>query len=656
MRDEGKPEEDGRRPITRRALLSLAAMAGLSMFLPAGRAFGVGGGGWGSNGGWAYIGATFGYDGDWGYSKNKTVWLSVRASCEVRRMSELLCEISVTSYYANGGKWSPTWSTDYPDTHVRSLITNSDQTVWLSSATGFYDTTYDNSSYHGPYVTDVHTIRRESYDYEVKCAVNAWCDSPDNAYGIDTYAIASQWIPHHVLNDDKSWRLKIFTMQPKSSPGYYLDASGGGVGNGTNLNFWEKLDTTSQCWIACNGARGLTVLEPAHVADANMCIDHSGGAADVWGSAYNVHLWSYLGNDNQLLWLHDLGNGYHYPVFHHSGMALDHVGSSCSNGTQSIMWNSYAAHGTAGATCSYKLEEVTWKERFDGAMTVAGSPMAGEALTPADPNEKCIPYNYPGTKGMYYKYTWYRGEEEGSLTTVVQGPSETGPYVVQREDEGSFLTCVVEARTRYWDIKYKGEVTCPSTFVPYSKATVSYYADGEADPCFEEESQIKDPYNVNPDASVAATRADCAGLEGWYVDEACTVHYSDGSVLQGDLKLFARNKLTLGYATASNAFIRAEAKDFYVDEACTSPLDADAEAALYPGESTRYYGDTVAFESSPDVYYEDMGRVRPVSRVPGAFATDPTTGTAMLSAKLTRNTVVYCDWRAQAYDGVTLRQ
>ena len=231
----------------------------------------MGGGGWGAIGSVAAPGNHFGYDGGWGYSDNGKVWLSVRCDAVVGRMTELFLEISVTSYYANGGVWNPTWFTDYPDTHVDSFIR--DETGWLASKSGFYDTTYDNSNYHGPYVTDTLRVARRSWDWRAWAGVRAWCDSPDSAYGIDTTAEASQIVPAHVLNDDASWRGKIVTVRPRSAEHLFMDASGGGLDVRTNVVGWQDTFTTNQNWIVVESPQGRTSLVPVHTGASALYLD-----------------------------------------------------------------------------------------------------------------------------------------------------------------------------------------------------------------------------------------------------------------------------------------------------------------------------------------------------------------------------------------------
>lgn len=653
--DAAMPSEqgDGGRPITRRSLLKGGLSSGILLALGVWgipKAFaGVGGGGWGNNWGTAYVGSSFGYDGGWGYSRDGRVWLSVSSNCSVPRMSELLCEISVTSYYANGGVWSPTWYTDYADTHVDSYIRN-DAGTWLSSASGFFDTTYDSNGYHGPYVTNTHTVRRESWDWWAWAGVRAWCDSNDSAYGIDTRAEGTQLVPHHTLNDDKSWRGRIFTMSPRCSPNLVLDVGAGKTDNGSTLAFWAPTDRTNQLWTACSngGDPDLTVLEPMHLT-TNMAIDQ--GTANPWGSGEMTHLWGYHGGTNQLLWLHAIGNGYHYPVFQHSGMALNCAGAGKADGTAATQQNCFQYNGgTADTASNFLLTEVTFRERSAGAMTLSGTSERGRVLTPANPNDKCLPYNYPGTSGMFYKYAWYRGSASGARTETVRAASETAAYTVQEADEGLWLTCVVEAWARFWNIRYKGEVVLPSTFVPSTQAAVRFFADGEKDPCYTVKTRAKDPFTVPQAATVAATKPDCSGLDGWYTDASFTKKFVDGTAVSADTDLYARNRVSVTYdfTSRSKSFLSAHA--FYADSSLVGSVDVPT---LTPAAEDTWYGKELVFAkpSPPTLYYDTQVRVLSVG-FGRAYLTPDAVDKGFAKAKVTRNTTVYLDWNIPAYDGV----
>lgn len=390
--------------MARRTFLGFTGITALSFFLPFQAFAGVGGGAWGSCGASAAPGNHFGYDGGWGCSRDGKVWLSVSANCTIGRMTELYLQIDVTSYYANGGVWNPTWSTDYADTHVDSFIRNSSS--WVSSKSGYYDTTYDSSSYHGPYVTDSLRVKREASDWWAWAGVRAWCDSNDNAYGINTTAEASQLIPHNVVVDDRSWQRKIVVLRPKAAPALFADCAGGATAGGTNVLAWETTNTTNQNWIVLTSAQGRTCFVPVHTGSSPLFMDVNGGD---WNDGDNIQLWTGNGGLAQSYYLHNLGNGYHLIVPECSGCAVDLDGGGQSNGTNIAQWN--CRGDWTNANQLWLVEEALFKERTPGSMTISGKPEKDQTLSLPDPNEACIPYNYPGTTGMYWKYAWYRSDD-----------------------------------------------------------------------------------------------------------------------------------------------------------------------------------------------------------------------------------------------------
>ena len=777
------------RAVTRRSFAALASVAALSMFLPASRAWaGVEGGGWGSIGATAYPGNHFGYDGGWGYSGNGKVWLSVSCNATVGRMTELLVQISVTSYYANGGVWSPTWFTDYADTHVDSFIRDSSGT-WLSSASGFYDTTQDNSSYHGPYVTDTHIVRREAWDWWAWAGVRAWCDSNDSAYGINTTAEAHQLIPAHCLTDNRWWQNRIATLRPRNALHLYMDTTAAG-GAGTGVCLWSGYEAANQNWIIANSAQGRTCFIPVHVGADAVFLDVAGG---VWDDLAAMQVWTGNGGLAQSYYLHNLG-AYHLIVPECSGCAVDSSGGTV-DGTGVIQYNCFG--NWSNYNQHWLLQEPVFHEVSYGSMALSGLGAdgvaeAGAAVSAPNPQEPCRPCNWGATTGLFWRYTWYRsdgpfgrarvlgqatglnlgadlGEQiasaylgtmgigigletvklridgaehpgaicyqtisqgaewqdaraegevageagnaikqvkiwlEGEMadrydveyrlfgTTWDSGPcrngeatpeppgwsvealyvklllKETGAVQVARaagedpsyipvgDDEGKHLTCVVTAHTRYLNLQYLGSVALPSVPVREPYAEVRYCADKDAEPYYVEQARIGEPYHSHPDAARMSAKEYCERFVCWFTDPECAegTGYAEGTVLEGELTLYGYNVVALEYATAQSAFIATTDKELFADEALSVPFDMDA---LYPSRTEYRYGETVTFAASAPAYYSDMGRTRTASRVPGVFASDPPTGTAMLSARLTRTTTVWCDWRAGAYDGVTLRQ
>lgn len=638
-----------RRPLSRRAFLGLGGAAALMLLAGSRMAWaGVGSGAWGDCGAVAYPGSHFGWDGGRGYSSNGCAWISVSCNASVGRMTELLVQFSVSSYYANGGAWTPTWSTDYADTHVDSFIRNSAGT-WMSSASGFYDTTYDSWGYHGPYVTSSLVVRRETYDWWAWAGVRAWCDSNDSAYGINTVAEASQLVPRHFLVDDRSWQRRVVTLRPRSAEHLRADASAAGLGRGTNVLGWEPTDMTNQNWIVLTSSQGRTCFVPVHTGASPMFLDVAGG---VWDDGANMQLCEGNGSLAQSYYLHDLGTGYHLIVPECSGCAVDlydgyHNGVNGANIQQSNCFGSWE-----NGNQNWKLEDVVFRERTDGAMALEGEACPGGVLAPGDPAEQCLPCSPAGTNGLVYRYTWFRGGEAGARDELVRASGEDSRYQVAQADADAFLTCVVTAHTRYADVPYQGEVAVSSPRVRSLRARVRFHADGEPDACFADETDRDAPYRVPPAAFEAAAKPECAGLDAWYRDAACTLPFEDGSVVEDDLELHARNRVDLVYAHAERSCLADRRRSYFCDKDLENPLE-DASAVL-PAAEGRFHGERAAFARGPSAWYEDGGRVREASCALGAYATADAVGAPLRSARLTRNTTAYLLWEVPSYDGISV--
>lgn len=634
-----------RRPLTRRALLGLGAAAALgAVFGPRLAWGGVGSGPWGAYGATAYPGSRFGYDAGWSYSYDGRVWLSASCNCTVGRMTELFMEVSVDAYVACGGVWTPTWSPDMPDTPTYAYIRD-DAGPWLTSAYWIIDTTYDHD-YYVRMTGAALRVARQAGDW--RC----WCGADirglgGSAPGTHSVAEAPQQVPHHVLVHNQAWQGKVVALQPQAAEHLFMGVAGAEVGQGTQVTAWSASQLTDQHWLALPSTQGRTRLVSVRTGLSALVLDVRGG---VWDDGAVMQLWP--GNDSpaQSHWLHNRGNGYHLIVPECSGCAVDLSAGGQAEGTAIIQWNCYGAWNNPNQ--HWKLSEPLFRERSDGAMTVSGKPEPGGSLVPTDPSEACLPRNYPGTTGMYYRYAWFRGAEEGMRTEVAQAECEQPTYAVAEQDEGAYLTCVVKAYTRFADVPYKGEVATPSVRVRSSKATVSFYVDDETTPCLQVKVKRDEPFAVPPQATQAARKPDCDGLDGWYRDREGAEAFQDGEVVAQDVSLFARNRVALAYAMADDSCLTASGRAFFLDEALRLPLP-DASQML-PAPEARFYGERVVFARGKSAWYSDMGRTREAACAPGAYADAAASGPLMHTARLTCNTTAYLLWRTPAYDGIAV--
>lgn len=631
--------------LTRRALIGLGGAVALVAALGSRVAWGgVGSGPWGAYGATAYPGSRFGYDAGWSYSHNGLVWLSASCNCVIGRMTELFMEVGVDAYVACGGVWNPTWSPDMPDTPTYAYIRD-DAGSWLTSAYWIIDTTYDHD-YYVRMTGAALRVARQADDW--RC----WCGADirglgGSAPGTHSVAEAPQQVPHHVLVHDHAWQGKIVAMQPQAAEHLFMGVAGPEAGQGTEVAAWSVSHLTDQHWLALRSAQGHTRFVSVRTGLSALALDVRGG---VWDDGAAMQLWP--GNDSlaQSYWLHDRGNGRHLIVPECSGCAIDLSAGGQSEGTAIVQWNCYGMWNNPNQ--QWSLSEPLFHERSSGSMTVSGQPEPGGALMPADPSVACLPRNYPGTTGMYYRYAWFRGAEEGMRSEVAQAESEQPAYAVTEGDEGAYLTCVVKAYTRFGDVPYKGEVATPSVRVRSPKATVSFYVDSEGTPCLQVRVKRDEPFAVPLQAAEAARKPGCDGVDGWYRDREGAEAFKDGEVVTEDISLFARNRVALAYAMADDSCLMTSGRAFFLDEALTLPLLEALQ--MLPALEARFYGDRVAFARGKSAWYDDMGRTREAACAAGAYADAAASGPLMRTARLTCNTTAYLLWRTPAYDGIAV--
>lgn len=181
---------------------------------------------------------------------------------------------------------------------------------------------------------------------------------------------------------------------------------------------------------------------------------------------------------------------------------------------------------------------------------------------------------------------------------------------------------------------------------------VNYFVDGDHTPAFSELVTSGAAYSVNPQADGQGAKNDCAGLDGWYTDAACTQRYVDGSALPADgLSLYGRNKVMLSYDFADRSRTLFAGHELFSDEALDDSLVLEQ---LLPQTQTRYYGDRVTFARGRSAWFSAHGRAREAVCEVGAYATTDASGTPLRTMRLTGNTVAYLLWRVPNYDGIAL--
>lgn len=188
-----------------------------------------------------------------------------------------------------------------------------------------------------------------------------------------------------------------------------------------------------------------------------------------------------------------------------------------------------------------------------------------------------------------------------------------------------------------------------------SPGKVKYYRDGETEPIYEDDQgSLFKNYQINSEATKAATRATCAGLDGWYLDKECTIKYDPAvngkAAGEKGFNLYAKNKVTLTYAPTTNSyFLQHPEKTYYLDESLRTKMVSQAQ--ILPVQETHYYGDTVKFAFGADLYYEDMG-TRKLTSSQGAYRYANGSGNLLTQAKLTANAIAYLYWSGSSYDGI----
>lgn len=289
-----------------------------------------------------------------------------------------------------------------------------------------------------------------------------------------------------------------------------------------------------------------------------------------------------------------------------------------------------AQGGTAGVmqlNCVWEWK--TWNTRADGAGLSYGDRASVKNLRTttgiinlyAQWDEGFVELPDPGTKADCAFKGWYDAPSGGSLI------GKTGGRVS------------IASNATYY-----------AQWQPYARA--AYYADGASVPVFSESVQVGTLYQANAQAAAQATKVNCAGFDGWYLDAACTQPFVEGSIVPDEgFALYGRNRVTVSYALTDKTIALFAGRDLFADEAKLEPL---VDGIELPQPHELFYGDRLSFERGSAVWFEQHDRLREATCELGAYATPAGEGSPARSARITGNTVAYLQWVVPVYDGITL--
>lgn len=289
-----------------------------------------------------------------------------------------------------------------------------------------------------------------------------------------------------------------------------------------------------------------------------------------------------------------------------------------------------AQGGSAGVTrldCTWKWK--SWNTRVDGGGASYGNRASvrnlrtttGTTNLYAQWSEGVVELPDPGTKADCAFKGWYDAPSGGSPI------GKAGDRVS------------IGSSTTYY-----------AQWQPYAR--IAYYADGAGSPVFSESVEAGTAYRANARAAAQATRPDCAGFDGWYLDAACTQPFVEGSAVpEAGLALYGRNRVRVSYAPTDRTVALFADRELFADEGGLRPL---AHGVELPQARELFYGERLSFDRGGSAWFEQHDRMREATCEPGAYATPAGEGGLARSARITRNTVAYLQWSVPVYDGIAL--
>ncbi len=234
---------------------------------------------------------------------------------------------------------------------------------------------------------------------------------------------------------------------------------------------------------------------------------------------------------------------------------------------------------------------------------------------------------------------------------VVASGQDLRSFTLRAEYDEKFVTCVVRARTRYAGAPYRGHAVTRTLAVGTPKVTIRYYVDGASSPCWEERAPKGEPYRIPAAAQNAARKGSCSNFRGWYTDASCTRPFASGSVVSGDVSLYARNVARVRFAFTSPTLELFAQRDRFLDEGLTAPA---SDGDLLGADQSIDFGKSLNIGVRPSIWYRDFGVSREAKNVRGAFADASESGSARLAVTITGDVTLYLAWRAPDFDGIAV--
>ena len=229
---------------------------------------------------------------------------------------------------------------------------------------------------------------------------------------------------------------------------------------------------------------------------------------------------------------------------------------------------------------------------------------------------------------------------------------EASSITLDKAWSGKFLTCIVRAEAQHRGIPYRGAALSYVVRVGKPVVLVSYVVDDDSSPCYEERIEVGTSYSTPAAALEAGRKQGCSDFDGWYVDKSCETLFEDGSCLQGKrLTLYGRNIATVEYALTDDTKQLLEERECFVDESLTQEATA---IWLVPASETVRYGTRLRFRRLPSMWYEDRGRTREATNVPGVFLDAGESSAPAETLKVTGDATLYLAWRSPHYEGIAV--